>query len=190
MSRHWTKFDHGHGRSLYMRITAQMYRHVEHACIFLNMVTSSNGNIFRVTGHLCGEFTGHRWIPSTKASDAEVWCFLWSAPWINGWVNNGEAGDLRRHRAHHDVTVMNQNFHWIGFSRPSIGGCFMLVSVFAEFHYPYRNVNNSIYYANLGRFVSAITHKIFLTKFQAQTGKKNRFFCILLHILLVRYLKL
>ena len=40
------------------------------------MMTSSNGNIFRVTGHLCGEFTG----PRTKASDAEVWCFLWSAP--------------------------------------------------------------------------------------------------------------
>ena len=27
---------------------------------------------------------------------------------INGWVNNGEAGDLRRHRAHYDVTVMVQ----------------------------------------------------------------------------------
>ena len=25
-----------------------------------NMMTSSNGNIFRVTGHLCREFTGHR----------------------------------------------------------------------------------------------------------------------------------
>ena len=25
---------------------------------------------------------------------------------INGWVNNDEAGDLRRHRAHYDVTVM------------------------------------------------------------------------------------
>ena len=25
---------------------------------------------------------------------------------INGWVNNGEAGDLRRHRAHYGVTVM------------------------------------------------------------------------------------
>ena len=25
---------------------------------------------------------------------------------INGWVNNGEAGDLRRHRAHYDITVM------------------------------------------------------------------------------------
>ena len=28
------------------------------------MMTSSNGSIFCVTaGHLCGEFTGHRWIP-------------------------------------------------------------------------------------------------------------------------------
>ena len=44
------------------------------------MMTSSNGNVFRVTGHLCGEFTGPRWIPHTKASDAELWCFLWSAP--------------------------------------------------------------------------------------------------------------
>ena len=44
-----------------------------------NMMTSSNGNIFRVTGHLCGEFTGARWIPRTKASDAELWCFLWPA---------------------------------------------------------------------------------------------------------------
>ena len=26
--------------------------------------------------------------------------------WINGWVINREAGDLRRHRAHYDVTVM------------------------------------------------------------------------------------
>ena len=26
--------------------------------------------------------------------------------WRNGWVNNREAGDLRRHRAHYDVTVM------------------------------------------------------------------------------------
>ena len=42
-----------------------------------NMMTSWNGNIFRVTGPLCGEFAGHRWIPHTKASDAELWCFLW-----------------------------------------------------------------------------------------------------------------
>ena len=46
---------------------------------WFDMMTSSNGNIFRVTGHLYGEFTGRRWIPHTKASDAELWCFLWSA---------------------------------------------------------------------------------------------------------------
>ena len=26
--------------------------------------------------------------------------------WINAWVNNREGGDLRRHRAYYDVTVM------------------------------------------------------------------------------------
>ena len=26
--------------------------------------------------------------------------------WINGWINNREAGDLRRHRCHYDVNVM------------------------------------------------------------------------------------
>ena len=72
-----------------------------------HMMTSSNGNIFRVTGNLCGEFTGPRWIPRTKASDAKLWCLLWSASEKNGWVNNREAGDLRRYRTHYDVIVMN-----------------------------------------------------------------------------------
>ena len=31
------------------------------------MMTSSNGNIFRVIGPLCGEFTGHRWRPLTQS---------------------------------------------------------------------------------------------------------------------------
>ena len=44
------------------------------------MMTSSNGNIFRVTGHLCGEFAANRRIPCIKASDAELWCFLWYVP--------------------------------------------------------------------------------------------------------------
>ena len=74
--------------------------------VLIHMMTSSSGNIFRVSGPLCGEFTGHRWIPLPKASEAELWCFLWSVPWINGWVNNCETGDLRRHRAHYDVIVM------------------------------------------------------------------------------------
>ena len=33
----------------------------------ISMMTSSNGNIFRVTDLLCGEFTGLRWILRTKA---------------------------------------------------------------------------------------------------------------------------
>ena len=32
------------------------------------------------TGPLWGEYAGRRWIPLTKASDAELWCFLWSTP--------------------------------------------------------------------------------------------------------------
>ena len=80
--------------------------HTKDSKVKLFMMMSSNGNIFRVTGPLCGEFTGDRWIPLTKASDTELWCFRWSAPWINGWVNNHEAGDLRRHRAHYEVIVI------------------------------------------------------------------------------------
>ena len=52
----------------------------------------------------------------THASDAELWWgfflglfsgfFFLSAPWINGWVNDREAGDLRRHHAHFGVIVI------------------------------------------------------------------------------------
>ena len=34
--------------------------------------------------------------------------------WINGWVNNRDAGDLRRHRAHYDVIVMRFVMTWQG----------------------------------------------------------------------------
>ena len=70
-----------------------------------HMMTSSKGNIFGVTGHLCEEFNGHRWIPRSKANDAELTCLLGS-PAQYDWVNNREAGDLRRRRAHYDVIVM------------------------------------------------------------------------------------
>ena len=50
---------------------------------------------------------GIRWIPHTKARDPELWFSLICA-WINGWVNNSEAGDLRRHRAYYDVIVMQE----------------------------------------------------------------------------------
>ena len=42
-----------------------------------------------------------RWIPRTKASDAEHWYFLWSAP-----EYRVEAGDLRRHSTNYDVIAI------------------------------------------------------------------------------------
>ena len=53
-----------------------------------DMMTSANGCIFRVSGLL--------------------WALMVSliCAWTNGWTNYRDAGDLRRHRAHHDVTVM------------------------------------------------------------------------------------
>ena len=53
--------------------------------------------------------TGHRWIPLTKASDAELWYCLWSAP--EQTVYKREAGDMRRHLPHYDVTVMKNQWH-------------------------------------------------------------------------------
>ena len=72
------------------------------------MMASLNGNIFRVTGLLFGDFTGHRWISHTKASDAEHICFFFICAWTNAWVNNRDAGDLRHHRTHYDVIVMGR----------------------------------------------------------------------------------
>ena len=46
--------------------------------MYQHMMSSSNGNIFHVTGPLWGESTGHRRIP-LKSQCHRVWCFLWSA---------------------------------------------------------------------------------------------------------------
>ena len=58
----------------------------------LDMMTASNGIFLRYWPFFLGggwgwgwgwggdETTGHRWIPLTKISDAELWCFLWAAP--------------------------------------------------------------------------------------------------------------
>ena len=45
---------------------------------------------FRVTGPLCGEFTGYRWIPHTKASDAEFDVFIDLC--MNKWLSKQSWG--------------------------------------------------------------------------------------------------
>ena len=74
-------------------------------CFYLVMMTSSNGSIFRVTGHLCGEFTGPGEFPTQRPVMRRFDVSLIRV-WMNGWVNNRESGDLRRYRAHYDVSVM------------------------------------------------------------------------------------
>ena len=46
-----------------------------------------------------GEFSSQR--PVTRTLMFPLIC-----AWTNGWVNNRDAGDLRRHRDHYDVTAM------------------------------------------------------------------------------------
>ena len=48
-----------------------------------------------------GEFPAQR--PVTQSL-----IFSLNCAWTNSWTNNGDAGDLRRHRAHYDVIVMYQ----------------------------------------------------------------------------------
>ena len=66
------------------------------------MMMLSNGNIFRFTGPLCGEVTGGQWRGALM--------FSLICTWINGCVINRKAGDLRRHRAHYDVIVIEGHF--------------------------------------------------------------------------------
>ena len=78
-----------------------------------SMMTSSNGNIFRVTGHWCGEFTGPRWIPSTKASDSELWCFLWS-PRNKRLSKQSRGWWFETQSPHYNITVMSHTiFHFM-----------------------------------------------------------------------------
>ena len=50
--------------------------------------------------------------PPVNAPHKSQWrralMFSFICAWINGWVNNGEAGDLIRHGAHYDVTVIKK----------------------------------------------------------------------------------
>ena len=71
-----------------------------------HMMTSSNGNIFRLTDPLWGGFNGDRWIPLTKGQWRGALLFSLICAWTNGWENHRVAGDLRRYRAHYDVTQL------------------------------------------------------------------------------------
>ena len=70
----------------------------------MTMMTSSNGNIFRVTGPLCREFTGPGEFPAQKpvTRSFDVFFDLCRNKRLS---KQPEAGDLRCHRGHYDVSV-------------------------------------------------------------------------------------
>ena len=73
------------------------------------MMASSNGNIFCVTGPL----RGIHLLPMDSPHKGQwrgALMFSLICAWTNSWANNRDAGDLRGHRAHCDVTVMRSYF--------------------------------------------------------------------------------
>ena len=85
-------------------------------------MTSSNGNIFRVTGPLCGEFTGPGEFPIQRPVTRSFDVFFDLR--LNKWLsNNCEAGDVRRYGGHYDVSVMlwgvfcgDFQYNWLRYS--------------------------------------------------------------------------
>ena len=67
-------------------------------------MTSSNGNIFRVTGPLSGEFKDYRWISLRKTRSFDVFFDLR----LNKRLSKKSRRRLRRHRADYDVSVMGR----------------------------------------------------------------------------------
>ena len=63
------------------------------------MMTSYNGKL----SALLVLFAGTSPVAAGNSPVTDVSLIL---AWSNGWVNYRDAGDLRRHRAHYDVTVM------------------------------------------------------------------------------------
>ena len=73
---------------------------------WIYMMTSSNGNIFRVTG-----VTGIHGPPVNFPHKCQ-WRGALMFSFICGWVNTRVAGHLRLHRAHYDVKVMYVSIIW------------------------------------------------------------------------------
>ena len=94
-------------RSLQVRITWIVWATIQnHYAVSTCMMTSSKGNISRVTGPLCRDFTGPVNSPHEDRW-RELKLFSLICAKINRWVNNREAGDLGRHRSHYNGIVMD-----------------------------------------------------------------------------------
>ena len=78
---------------------------------------------FPVTGTLWGEFIGE--FPSQKPVTRSFdFSLIWA--WTKVWANNRNAGDLWRHCAHYDVTVMIWSaFHFVKMAEHKLSNVFI-----------------------------------------------------------------
>ena len=92
-------------------------------------MTSSNGNIFpRYWPFVWGI---HRSPANSPHKGQWRGALMFSLIWA--WINNCEAGDLSRHRAHYDVIAMARNFMCCSRNMVMrIAGCHILHSCFAH----------------------------------------------------------
>ena len=72
------------------------------------IMTSSNGNIFHFAGLLWEESTWGSPVDSPHRGQYRKASIFFMCALTNGWVNNRNAGNLRRNDAHYGVTVMVQ----------------------------------------------------------------------------------
>ena len=70
-------------------------------------MTSSNGEKNSVLLALCARNSPVTGEFPQKGQWRRALMFSLICAWLNGWVNNCDAGDLRRHRGHYDVTIMS-----------------------------------------------------------------------------------
>ena len=75
--------------------------------LILDMMTPSNRNIFRVTARPFVRGIHRSPVNSPhKGQWRGALMFSLIYAWTNGWVNNREAGDLRRYHVHYNATLM------------------------------------------------------------------------------------
>ena len=73
---------------------------------YCNIMTSSNGKNSALLALLSLYSPVTQETPH-KSQWRRALMFSLICAWTNGWANNRNAGDLRRHRAHHGVTVLS-----------------------------------------------------------------------------------
>ena len=71
------------------------------------MMTSPNRNILRVTGPVWGESIGHLVDSPHKGQWRGALMLSLICAIRSGWGNNRDAGDLRRHHPHYDITALS-----------------------------------------------------------------------------------